>query len=50
LQVRFTLARHHGVYSDALTGEAAEFTADTPALSLPPWGFRLFRLAAANPR
>jgi hypothetical protein len=49
-QVRFTLARHHGAYTDALTNEAAEFAAETPALSLAPWGFRLFRLNAANPR
>jgi glycosidase len=49
-QVDFKLARHHGAYSDALTGEAAEFAAETPALSLPQWGFRLFRLNAANPR
>ena len=49
-QVHFTLARHHGAYVDALSGQAAEFTAQTPAMSLPPWGFRLYRLNAANPR
>ena len=43
-QARFSLARHHGAYTDALTGQAAEFTSQSPALSLPPWGFRLFSL------
>lgn len=39
--VRFELARHHGTFRDALSGEEAEFTAET-ALALDPWGYRIF--------
>ena len=41
-EVTFSLARHHGNYSDALTGEAAVFAAQT-SLALPAWGFRIYR-------
>lgn len=48
--VQFSLARHHGAYTDALSGQNAEFTAEKDLIRLPPWGFRLFRLNTANPR
>lgn len=41
-QVTFDKARHHGSYGDALGGEAMKFTADT-SLTLPAWGYRIFR-------
>lgn len=40
--VTFSLARHHGMYRDALSGEPATFGADT-TLALPAWGFRIYR-------
>ena len=43
--VEFEQARHHGVYVDALSGEASDFGADSEAMSLPPWRYRLFREA-----
>lgn len=46
--VGFTLARHHGAYVDALSGEAAAFDAASAPLELPAWGFRIYR-AAPNP-
>lgn len=49
-EVQFTAARHHGAYADALSGQNIEFTNETPDLSLPAWGFRVYRLNAANSR
>jgi len=48
--VQFAQARHHGAYIDALSGQASEFTQETAPLMLPAWGFRLYRLKAANSR
>ena len=41
-QVTFEKARHHGSYTDALTGAAAQFGGGE-TLALAPWGFRIFR-------
>ena len=41
-QVTFQHTRHHGRYSDALSGEAAAFAGDE-TLSLAPWGYRIFK-------
>jgi glycosidase len=49
-QVEFTLARHHGAYTEAITSQAAEFNNENTPISLPPWGYRLYRLNAANSR
>lgn len=38
----FSHARHHGDYTDALTGAAARF-AGGETLDLPAWGYRIFR-------
>ena len=40
-QVRFDKARHHGHYTDALTGAPAQFAGDA-VLELPAWGYRIF--------
>jgi hypothetical protein len=40
-QVRFDKARHHGRYTDALTGEGATFSGDE-TLDLTAWGYRIF--------
>jgi len=40
-QVTFDLARHHGTFTDAMTGEERAFNADA-ALALEPWGYRIF--------
>ncbi len=40
--ITFAQARHHGSYTDALSGEAAQF-AGSDTLDLAPWGFRIFR-------
>ena len=40
-EVTFDLARHHGEYTDAMSGEASSFDADT-GLSLAPWGYRIY--------
>lgn len=39
--VAFEHARHHGTYTDALTGESATFTSGE-TLDLPAWGFHIF--------
>lgn len=39
--VTFAQARHHGRYTDALTGEAMTFAGDE-TIDLPAWGFRIF--------
>jgi glycosidase len=39
--VTFDKARHHGTYSDAMTGEDAAFDADT-ALPLGPWEYKIY--------
>ena len=39
--VSFKHARHHGRYSDALSGEAASF-AGSETLDLPAWGYRIY--------
>ena len=47
-KVSFNLARHHGDYVDALSGEKATFGDSEGSLTeinLPPWGFRIFREA-----
>lgn len=40
--VTFGKARHHGSYTDALSGEAAIF-AGGETLDLPAWGYRIFK-------
>jgi hypothetical protein len=40
-EVTFELARHHGAFSDAMTGESLQLSAET-ALTLDPWGYRIF--------
>jgi glycosidase len=40
--VTFEEARHHGRYTDALTGATARFAGDE-SLDLPAWGFRIFK-------
>lgn len=40
--VRFDKARHHGRYSDALSGAPATFKGGE-TLDLPAWGYRIFR-------
>jgi hypothetical protein len=40
--VRFERARHHGRYTDALSGAAAAFS-DGETLDLAPWGYRIFK-------
>ena len=40
--VTFGKARHHGTYTDALSGEAATF-AGGETLDLPAWGYRIFK-------
>ena len=40
--VTFRHARHHGTFTDALSGEVASF-AGGETLDLPAWGFRIFR-------
>lgn len=42
LTLTFDKARHHGRYTDALTGEAASFTGGE-TLDLPAWGYRIFK-------
>lgn len=42
LTLTFDKARHHGRYTDALTGEAASFTGGE-TLDLPAWGYRIFQ-------
>ncbi len=42
LTLTFDKARHHGLYTDALTGEAASFTGGE-TLDLPAWGYRIFK-------
>lgn len=39
--VAFAQARHHGSYTDALSGAAARFAGDE-TLDLPAWGYRIF--------
>jgi len=39
--ISFSLARHHGGYTDALSGEAISF-AGAETLDLPAWGYRIF--------
>jgi glycosidase len=39
--VRFERARHHGTFTDALTGEAATFKGGE-TIDLAPWGYRIF--------
>ncbi len=39
--VSFDLVRHHGAYTDAMSGEAAAFDADTQ-LTLGAWDYRIF--------
>jgi glycosidase len=41
-RITFDKARHHGTYTDALSGEAFSF-AGGETLDLPAWGFRIFR-------
>ncbi|MFN3989417.1 MAG: alpha-amylase family glycosyl hydrolase [Erythrobacter sp.] len=48
--VQFTKPRHHGAYIDALSGQEVEFTDEIAPIKLPAWGFRLYRLNAANSR
>ncbi|UYV15552.1 alpha-amylase family glycosyl hydrolase [Porphyrobacter sp. ULC335] len=40
--ITFTHARHHGSYTDALTGTPASF-AGSETLDLPAWGYRIFQ-------
>jgi glycosidase len=40
--VTFEQARHHGRYTDALTGATARFAGDE-SLDLPAWGFRIYQ-------
>lgn len=40
--ITFTHARHHGSYTDALTGTPASFTGGE-SLDLPAWGYRIFQ-------
>lgn len=40
-QVTFERARHHGTYTDAMTGAEARFTGGE-TLELAPWGYRIF--------
>lgn len=40
--VTFAQARHHGRYTDALSGEAVSFTGGE-SLDLPAWGYRIFK-------
>lgn len=42
LTFTFDKARHHGRYTDALTGEAASFVGGE-TLDLPAWGYRIFK-------
>lgn len=39
--VVFDFARHHGAFSDAMSGEKMTFTSDT-TLAIDPWGYRIF--------
>jgi glycosidase len=39
--ITFQHARHHGTYTDALSGAAAQFTGGE-ALDLPAWGYRIY--------
>ncbi len=39
--ITFQHARHHGRYTDALTGSAAQFTGGE-TLDLPAWGYRIY--------
>jgi 1,4-alpha-glucan branching enzyme len=41
--VSFSLARHHGGYIDATSGQAADFTSETAPLALPAWSYRIYR-------
>ncbi|WP_379920599.1 alpha-amylase family glycosyl hydrolase [Erythrobacter sp. R86502] len=41
-QVTFQQARHHGRYTDALTGADASFSGGE-TMALAPWGFRIFQ-------
>ena len=41
-EVGFELARHHGIYVDALTGDEERFSAED-RLTLEPWSYRIFR-------
>lgn len=43
-ELTFDKARHHGNFTDAFSGEAMNFAADT-GLSLGPWEYRVFRAA-----
>ena len=40
--VTFDLARHHGAFADAMSGEDIAFDKST-TLNLPAWGYRIFR-------
>ena len=40
-EVGFELARHHGEFNDAMSGEGASVDAAT-SLSLAPWGYRIY--------
>lgn len=41
-RVTFVHARHHGTYTDVLTGAGAAFTGGE-AMDLPAWGYRIFK-------
>lgn len=41
-KVQFERARHHGAYTDALTGAGAGFTGGE-TFDLAPWGYRIFK-------
>ncbi|WP_298468040.1 alpha-amylase family glycosyl hydrolase [uncultured Erythrobacter sp.] len=41
--VEFELARHHGNYVDALSGVSARLEGADEAITLAPWGYRIFR-------
>ncbi|MEM7664877.1 MAG: alpha-amylase family glycosyl hydrolase [Pseudomonadota bacterium] len=41
--VDFELARHHGDYADAMSGDVVRFDTGSKALDLAPWGYRIFR-------
>lgn len=43
-ELAFETQRHHGDYSDALTGENISFGAEQK-VTLAPWGYRIFREA-----
>ncbi|MEM8724892.1 MAG: alpha-amylase family glycosyl hydrolase [Pseudomonadota bacterium] len=41
----FDLARHHGTYVDAFSGETTVFDGSDEPMALEPWGYRIFREA-----